>query len=297
MLRIVGFLLVLLAAPVNAQTVFVETYRGETEITHRPKNVAVLDLAAFDTLSALGVKVNGMVQPVYLNYLAQAAQGTTPVGSLLKPDFDALAALRPDLIIAGERSFTHVPELAKIAPSLDMTIWGDTVGQGLNRLANYGLIFDKQVEATSILLNFSDTLEKTKSALAGKGRALILVTNGPTVSAFGISGRFGWLHSALNLPEAVQNVEQATSGEPISFDFIQQANPDILFVIDSLAAIGQDGISAQTTLDNALVHETNAWKSGRVVYLTSAPIYIAGGGIQSMSLTLNEILDVMKANP
>ncbi|MEP5154653.1 siderophore ABC transporter substrate-binding protein [Planktotalea sp.] len=297
MFRTLSFLLLILAAPVTAQNAIVETYRGESEVKARPRNVAVFDFAAFDTLSALGVKVQGLARPVYLPYLEDAADGTTPIGSLFEPDFEALFAMQPDLIIAGGRSSEQVSELAKIAPTLDMTIWEDTVGQGLARLAAYGTIFDKQMESTSLLISFADKLEKTKSALAGKGTALIVMTNGPKVSAYGIGGRFGWLHSALNLAEAVPSVEQSTHGEAISFEFIRDANPDILIVIDRMAAIGQDGASAQSTLDNALVHETNAWKTGRVIYLSSAPVYLAGGGIQSMSLTLDEIQTAIRTHP
>ena len=120
------------------------------------------------------------------------------------------------------------------------------------------------------------------------------MTNGPKVSAFGTGGRFGWLHDALDLPEAVESVGQNTHGEAISFEFIREVDPDILLVIDRLAAVGQDGDSARATLDNALVHETKAWKTGRVIYLSPAPIYISSGGIQSMTLTLDEILAGMK---
>ena len=177
-----------------------------------------------------------------------------------------------------------------------MTIWKDTVSEGLERLNTYGEIFGKVREAKSLTDDFYHKLERVKASVAGKGRALIVMTNGPKVSAYGAGGRFGWLHNELGLPEAVDKVEQTTHGEAVSFEFIREANPDILLVIDRLAAIGQDGASAHATLDNALVHETSAWKTGRVIYLSSAPIYVAGGGIQSMNLTLDEILDAMKAD-
>jgi len=231
---------------------------------------------------------------VYLPYLEAAADGTTPVGSLFEPDFEALFALNPDLIIAGGRSSKQVPELARIAPTIDMTIWEDTIAQGLARLEAYGVLFDKQDDAAALKTAFEARLEKTKQAVAGQGKALIVMTNGPKVSAYGAGGRFGWLHNALDLPEAVKSVEQSTHGEAVSFEFIRQADPDILLVIDRLAAIGRDGESAQTTLHNVLVRETAAWQSGKVIYLSAAPIYIAAGGIQSMNLTLDEILAGLK---
>lgn len=296
MLRIFGILLVLLAPSVEAQTLSVETYLGSVEVAQDPENIAVFDLSAFDILTALGVPVQGLIRPVFLDYLESAAEDTTPVGSLFEPDYEALFAFDPDLIIAGGRSSGQVDELARIAPTIDMTIWKDTVVDGLARLNSYGAIFGKEKEAKSLADDFNHKLEQAKAAVAGKGGALIVMTNGPKVSAYGAGGRFGWLHSALALPEAVSEVEQATHGEAISFEFIREANPEILLVIDRLAAVGQDGTSAQATLDNVLVHETSAWKTGRVIYLSSAPIYIAGGGIQSMNLTLDEILAAMKAD-
>lgn len=290
MLKILGFITSLIAAPAAAQTVSIDTFTGPVEVVQSPKNVAVFDLAAFDSLTALGVEVQGLVRPVYLPYLEDAAEGTMLVGSLFEPDFEALFAMQPDLVIAGGRSSTQVSEMARITATVDMTIWKDTVGDGLARLAAYGEIFEKQEEAAALAAAFADKMSKVQTTVADKGTAMIVMTNGPKISAYGIGGRFGWLHEALNLPETVASVEQSTHGEAISFEFIREADPDILFVIDRLSAIGQESTSAMATLDNVLVHETKAWKSGHVIYLSSAPIYIAGGGIQSMNLTLDEIL-------
>ncbi|SMR82068.1 iron complex transport system substrate-binding protein [Aliiroseovarius halocynthiae] len=279
----------LIAGPAFADTVNVNTYTGAADAPVNPKNIAVFDVAAIDTLDALGVKPAGAVTNVYVTYLDDATKDAAPIGNLFEPDFEAVAALAPDLIIAGGRSSKVAPELAKIAPTIDMTIWEDTVGQGLERLGAFGKIFGKEAEATALAESFNTTLAETKEAATGKGKALIVMTNGPKVSAYGAAGRFGWLHKATGLPEAIADVEQATHGEAISFEFIADANPDILIVIDRLAAIGKEGDSAKVTLDNELVHGTNAWKDGKVIYLDPAPLYIAGGGIQSMTSTLNQI--------
>ena len=290
MLKNVVALLACLATPVFAETVTVDTYAGEVEVQTRPETVAVFDIAALDTLDALGLSVDGVVAPLFVPYVADAAAGSENVGSLFEPDCEAVAAMAPDLVIAGGRSSRQVPTLSGIAPTIDMTIWEDTVGQGLARLKAYGVIFGKEAEAEALRAEFADKLAVTKAAVADQGGALIVMTNGPKVSAYGAAGRFGWLHTALELPEAVEAVEQATHGEAISFEFIKDADPEILIVIDRLAATGQDGDNAAATLDNALVKDTRAFQSGKVIYLESAPIYIAGGGIQSMMLTLDQIL-------
>jgi iron complex transport system substrate-binding protein len=289
MLRTTLVVFALAATPAFAETITVETYTGPAEVTTNPDKIAVFDIGALDMLDALGVEVDGVIAPLFVDYVTDTAEGAESVGSLFEPDFEAIAAGEYDLLIAAGRSSRVAPDLAKIAPTIDMTIWEDTVGQGLARLEAYGEIFDKQDEAAALKADFEVALAEAKAAIAGQGNALIVLTNGPTVSAYGASGRFGWLHTALDLPEAVAEVEEATHGEAISFEFIRDANPEVMIVIDRAAAIGDDAEAAASTLDNALVQETTAWTEGNVVYLDPAPLYIAGGGIQSMIGTLNEI--------
>lgn len=288
MLRALCLSLLLTSSAALAETVEIETYRGPQEVSANPETVVVFDIAALDTLDALGISVDGVVNTLYVPYLD--AGDAEIVGTLFEPDYEALAAMAPDLIIAGGRTHEAVPNLAKLAPTIDMTIWDDTLGQGLLRLESYGKIFGKQVEASILAADVQTKLAQARESVAGEGDALILMTNGPKVSAFGSGGRFGWIYRTLGLSEAVPEVEQATHGEAVSFEFIKEADPDILVVIDRLAAIGRDSDGAKATMDNALVQETKAWQNGRVVYLDSAATYIATGGIQSLNLFLDQVI-------
>lgn len=275
----------------TAQTIIVETSIGPVEAPKAPETLAVFDIGAADTLDALGLTADGIVTPLYVDYLDDFAADAEPIGTLFEPDYEALVALGPDLIVAGGRSAEVVPDLAKLAPTLDMTIWDETIPQALARLGAYGAIWDKQAEAAEIAETFNAKLAAAKAAMADEGRALMVLTNGPKVSAYGASGRFGWLYTVLGLTEAVENVEEATHGEAISFEFIRAADPEVLIVLDRLAATGQDGESAQVTLDNALVRETRAWQSGKVLYLDAARIYIANGGVQALMHTFDQFTD------
>ncbi|OIQ28035.1 MAG: iron ABC transporter substrate-binding protein [Alphaproteobacteria bacterium MedPE-SWcel] len=272
-----------------AETISVETYRGAAEVPAHPERIAVFDIAAVDTISALGVEVTGAPEKLYVTYLADVADKAEDLGTLFEPDFEAVHALQPDLIIIGGRSADQLDPMADLAPAIDMTIWEDVIGQGLQRLETYGQIFDRQDKAAELRASFDSQLADTRAAIADKGTALIVLTNGPKISAYGKAGRFGWVHSALDLPEAAMEISDSTHGESISFEFIQTVNPDWLIVVDRLAAVGQPGEDARTTLDNALVHETSAWKNDQIIYLNAADIYISGGGIQSMMRTLSDI--------
>jgi iron complex transport system substrate-binding protein len=117
------------------------------------------------------------------------------------------------------------------------------------------------------------------------------MTNGPKVTAYGPGSRFGWVHAALDLPPAVPDVEAATHGEAVSFEFIANANPDWLLVLDRAAAIGSEDQNAKATLDNELVAGTTAWKRGQVIYLPAGDFYIAAGGVQAMSRVFTAITE------
>ena len=280
----------------SASEVEIQTARGMAKVKQTPEKVIVMDVPAVDTLDILGVKPKGLPNSLYVDYLSHLEANAEKVGSLFEPDFETIHALQPDLVIVGGRSSRQYDSMVKVASTIDMTIWGeDLIGQTKARLMAYGKLFNKEAEAEKAKAAFDAKIAEAKQAIKGKGSALVILTNGPKISAYGASGRFGWLHVALDLPEAIENVEESTHGEAISFEFIRKVNPDWLLVIDRAAAIGTKGGGAKRTLDNALIHETKAWKSGQMVYLDPRNIYIASGGIQSMTNTMDELIKAFNA--
>jgi len=273
-----------------ADTVSIETAKGPVDVSAAPAKIAVFDIAAIDTLNALGVDVAGTPANVYVDYLEDVASSAEPVGTLFEPDFEAINALQPDLIVAGGRSSTQVEALSALAPTIDMTIWGDgLLDQARARLAAYGTLFGKADEAAKLDTDMAAAIDSFKGQAAGAGKALIVLTNGPKISVYGPGSRFGWLHTELGIEAAVETIEESTHGEGVSFEFIRDVNPDWLLVIDRAAAIGADGASAAETLDNKLVAETIAWKNGQVVYLDAAKIYVSAGGYQSVLGTMADL--------
>lgn len=274
-----------------ADEVTVETAGGPVAFPSEPERVAVFDMAALDTLAALGVPVAGVPKPVYLPYLEAVAETATPVGTLFEPDFEALAVMGPELIVVGGRSSPQKDALERIAPTIDMTIWGaDMVGQARARLAAYGEIFGRQAEANALRAELDAKLDEARKAVEGKGDGLILLANGGKISAYGDDSRYGWLHTAIGLPKAYPTVSAETHGEAVSFEFVAEIDPDWILVIDRGAAIGAGGAAAAATLDNPLVNGTTAAEKEQIVYLEAGPVYIAGGGIQSMLGTLDELI-------
>ena len=74
-------------------------------------------------------------------------------------------------------------------------------------------------------------------------------------------------------------------------EFIGEANPDLLFVIDRDSAIGESGESAKQVLDNALVNGTTAAKEGGIVYLDPATWYLTSNGLPSLESMITSVGD------
>lgn len=277
------------ALPALAADVTIATARGDVTLAAKPATLAVFDIAALDTIAALGMMPAGVPDKLYVDYLAEVGASAAPVGTIFEPNLEALAALGPDLIVIGSRSSTQGEALAPLAPTIDMTIGADLVADARARVLAYGSLFGREDKAAELVAALDAKLAAVQAAAAGKGGALILMTNGPKVAAYGKGSRFGWLHSTLNLPEAHENLNPETHGDAVSFEFIAETNPEWLIVVDRAAAIGEAS-SAQATLDNPLVKGTIAGTKGQIIYLNPTPLYVAGGGYTSVMGTLDELL-------
>ncbi|SNS94245.1 iron complex transport system substrate-binding protein [[Luteovulum] sphaeroides subsp. megalophilum] len=278
-----------LALPAVAETT-IDTARGPVSVAAVPETVAVYDVAALDTLVALGITPAGTPERVLVPYLQETAKEAAPVGTLFEPDLEALSMLAPDLVIAGGRSAPQIAQLERVAPTLDMTIGPDLLTDARARLQAYGRLFGREARAAELEAALEARLSEVRAAAEGKGTALVLLTNGPKLSAYGRGSRFGWIHEATGLPEAVAGLAAATHGDAVSFEFIAEADPDWLLVVDRGAAIGAEGTSAQAVLDNPLVAGTTAWKKGQVIYLDPAEVYVAGGGYRAMTAVLDQLI-------
>jgi len=291
-------LLALLLAAMPARAVEIPTALGPVSIAAPPRTVAVFDIAAVDTLLSLGVKPAGLPSKLYVPELEAKGNGTMPVGTIHEPDLEALSALAPDLVIIGGRSSPHLDMVRKVAPAIDMTIEGkDMLAEARRRLFAYGALFGRTTEADAIAAKLDAAAAAARKAVAGKGNALIVMTNGPKLSAYGAGSRFGWLHSELGLPPAAPDLGAAIHGEVISFEFIRKTNPDWLIVLDRTVAVGESGASASATLANEMVAQTSAGKNGRIVYLPPADAYIAAGGVSATLRILARVEEQFRKEP
>lgn len=279
-----------LSTSVLAKEVTIPTARGDVTLSAPPAKIAVFDTGSIDTLHALGVKLDGAADvSKYVPYAKSTLDQAENVGTIFEPNIEKLYTLKPDLIIVGTRTAKKFDELTKLTKTIDMTDNGDSlIDSGLQRLESFGKLFDKEAQANKLKAELETLYQETKAAVKGKGNGLIVLVNGGKISAFGSGYRLSWIHNNLGIPLADPTLTGGGHGKPISFEYVQKLNPDWLFVLDRIAAIGEEGQSAQQVLDNELVRQTNAWKNGNIVYLSSAS-YIAPGGVEQLRTDLTNI--------
>lgn len=280
------------ASGTNEDTVTVEHAQGETEVPVNPDSVLTFDIASLDTMDALGVDaVTGVPKDSLPDYLDKyGSDDYTNIGTQFEPDYEAIPATEPDLIIVAGRSADAYDDLAEDFTVIDLTMDSTDYSASLeDRTETLASIFDVEEQAGDALEKLQQRTEAIKDAAGDQGTGLVLLTSGGKVTAFGTGSRYDWIHSEFGVEPAVENVKhEGHHGEAVSFEYIQEANPDWIFVVDRDAAIGEEGKSAEQVLDNDLVAQTTAWKQDQVVYLDPEAWYIVAGGLTSTSTMIDQ---------
>lgn len=265
--------------------------QGETKLPKAVGKVLCFDMASLDTLDALGVPVAGVPTQAKPAYLAKYdGPGYARIGTLFEPDYEAVNAAQPDLIIVGGRSAPKYAELSAIAPTIDLTVKPERFfDSALENTGILGRIFGKSAEVKARADKLRATIAEVKSIAGGAGKGLLILTTGGKISAYGPGSRFGVLHTEYGVVPAAEKLDTSNHGQAINFEFILQTNPDWLFVLDRDSAIGREGQSAKQLLDNEIVRRTAAWQKGQVVYLNAANWYLIGGGLTAMQQDADDI--------
>jgi len=257
---------------------------GTATVQTNPQKVVVFDYGALDTLDKLGVEIAAVPQGSLPAYLSKFKDDKyADAGTLFEPDFEKISALKPDVIFIGGRTGEAYAELNKIAPTIQVSLDFAKYSESFNEHTQwYAQLFSKQSETDALLAEIESAKADLKAKAANAGKALIVLTTGGKLSAYGPGSRFGVIHDSYGFVPADDKIEASTHGQSISNEYIAEKNPDILFVVDRDLVAGGDGAKpAQQVIENELVKKTNAYKNGKIIYLNPDYWYLSGGGLQS----------------
>lgn len=286
------------AAASAAMPFTVQHQLGSTVISRIPQRVAVLDMNEADYLDRLGVPIAGMPKDYVPHFLAKYryAANVIDLGAIVQPNLEQVYALQPDLVLISPLQAMHYAELSQIAPTLHLDVdfrssqagHIDSVRQHLLLL---GRVFGKSVQARQQLAQLDARLQAVRSTTRGRPeRALIVMHNNGAFSNFGINSRYGFVFGGFGVQPAGTAAAASMHGLPISSEFIRQADPDILLVIDRTAVMTRQPVSDAVRLGNPLLRQTKAWKSGRVVFVDADAWYTTAASVTSLQIMINDVL-------
>ncbi|WP_277208034.1 siderophore ABC transporter substrate-binding protein [Vibrio misgurnus] len=292
----------------HAYPVTIAHQQGTLELNGQPSKVVVFDLATLDSLDALGVEVTAVAKGVWPEYLQKYDGEQYPkVGTLFEPDYEAVQALQPDLIIIAGRSRGAYQKLSHIAPTIDLSIdpaqFVEDVKHNLDLL---GQIFNRSDKAKQLIT----TLDSEVAALQAKGQqqgsGLVLFTVRGNVMLHAPGDRFGMLYELTGLRSVVEPMAATTTeearpqpGSPEAKAAAQAREqrlreamakqPDWLIVLDRGAATGGEAEAQKTLAENRQIAQSSAWQQGQVYYLNPTEWYIVTGGYRSLMKTINQL--------
>lgn len=204
--------------PGDGGTRTVQTAMGAVKVPEQPERVVVLDTAELDSALTLGVKPVGAtrseVDSGFLSYLPEDwTKGIKDVGSIGQPNLEAVAALKPDLILSNmDRDKQRYDELAKIAP----TVLTKTTGYPWKEnFQVHAEALDKKKAAAGVVADYKARAKGVTDALGGPEKAgatevsMVRFVEGADTRLYGKQNYLGTVFADVGLGRPkVQDVDE-----------------------------------------------------------------------------------------
>ena len=271
----------------------VEHARGRSAVPARAGRVVALDTDALDSVVTLGLSPVGATTvsegapfPGYLP--AERLAGTKAVGTIGQPNLEAIAALRPDLILSNQvRDDKRYDQLSEIAPTVLSKTTGPTWKENVRLHAE---AMGRQSEAGVVDAAYRTELRDVVTALGGPAKAAAtrvemarFLAGAPT--RLYLNDTFvGSLFKDLGLGRPANQDKSGFSLE-ISPEQVDQAAADVIFY----SVYGDASKSDRTRItEGALWKDLEAVRNGRV-YEVDDDLWMLGIGYTGAGLVLDRI--------
>ena len=279
-------------APAAGETRTITDASGaQVAVPAAPQRVVTLTEIDLDSALALGVtpvgSVNGRGQAGLPAYLGQRIAGIESVGSLAEPSLEQLAALKPDLILAGS-GITQLepllPDLQKIAPVVKTYATGDDWKQAF---AGAAAALGRADEAEAFLAEYESRAAEVRALLPADAPAEASIVRwmaeGPVVMA---PTTFASLVLAdVGLARPAAHAELAGShgahSDPLSLEQLEVIDSGWLF-IGSLNAEGSAALDAARA--NPLFQQLDVVQAGRVATVDGTVWTSVGGPLAALTV-------------
>lgn len=263
-----------------------------------PKRVATYNFGVLDMMDTIGIELFGITNlglakaSVPLSLEEYSAGKYENIGTLFEPDFTALDFFDPELIILDGRSATLYSTFKTRYPDADVldatlttynVVTQEAVADNIARL--FPAVSTQIEEAMSAIKTDIAAIK----AVAENHEALFVLSNGDALTAYGDTGRYNSLHTDFGFIPAVEGiVTEAQHGTSINKEYLTTHDPEIIFIMDRAAAIGETS-GFQSFLNDPLIKTLTSYKTNHIYPLSAQAWYTVTGGFTS---TRQMIVDI-----
>lgn len=258
----------------------VEHARGVTEVPEQPQRVVTLEPLELDTAVSVGITPVGAAVasnvagiPAYLE-----VDGVEPVGTVPEPDLEAIAALKPDLILGTEARHSKLyDQLSAIAPTVFIATQADPWRDNAELI---GRALGREDEVAAQIAAVDDRCAEIGAAhdLAGKTAQVIRPRDETTLSLYGPVSFAGSLLECVGYATPEHDWADGLQAD-ISPENILDARADAVFVTAS------DTTDA-SAIPAAITQNADAFPS---VTLVDTSTWVAGVGPRGAQSVLTDI--------
>ncbi|MFP3121693.1 iron-siderophore ABC transporter substrate-binding protein [Ectobacillus funiculus] len=284
----------------TTETYTVKHAMGTTEIKGTPKRIVILTNEGTEALLAMGIKPVGAVQswlgdPWY-DHIKDKMKDVQVVGTESEVNVEAIAALKPDLIIGNKiRQEKIYDQLNAIAP----TVFAETLrGDWKENFKLYAKAVNQEEKGNEVLKKYDDHVAALKKKLGDKVNQEVSVVRfmaGKT-RIYYTDSFSGVILNELGFKRAKQQEALFTPDNKlgnlaieVGKEAIPQMDGDLLFYFTYAPAGDQAALDTEKDWTNdPLWKNLNAVKSGNVHQVDDA-IWNTAGGVLAAEQVLDEI--------
>jgi iron complex transport system substrate-binding protein len=243
------------------------------------KRIVSLSPSTTETLFALGLgeKVVGVTS--FCNYPPEV-KGKARVGGYFNPNYEAMAALEPDLVII-------LPEQENVKNFLDelglkhLTVNNKTIPDILSAIKTIGKECDVEKRANELIATINSRIIKIQEKTINLPRPAVLISIGRTMGSGSlkdvyIAGKNTYYDELINYAGGRNAYENENIAYPmLSAEGIIHINPEI--IIDMVADLSSNGLTeAMVRKEWQSVSSVDAMKNNRLFVFSHDYILIPG---------------------
>ncbi|MFC4597875.1 helix-turn-helix domain-containing protein [Cohnella hongkongensis] len=278
--------------------IVVKHARGELRLQHSPKRIAVLDVQYADQLITLNELPAGSVGIgtsaicCFPDYLQDKLGQFTAIGTCEQPDLEAIASLRPDLIVCTQLHEGIYESLSRMAP----TVMFHRNEDWRTVLGIFGEMTGKRREADRVLSEYRDKTAQLSNRLADKlqGQRVALIRPRDTFIRVHTSNhRTGAiLYEDLGLPAPffISGNFVSDSAYHISLDELPEVNANHYFLLSN--ELFKQRV---TDMQRSAVWQSLGAVKKRHVYTVDASTWIGSYGPLGISRIVEDVAQSLLA--